>query len=749
MPDLHEWDLERLLTDLEAKTLKRYRGTRREQYLRALLRGLNLNEIATTIVHTTYQAARTDVSHLYRDIELLTGEPENSVRGANLANVLDRHQYRRNTRYPQNLPAPTYAEFIGREREMGLLLQRLSPDHATHIITVDGIGGVGKSALVLEAARRCHRASVEHRSDMPIFDAIIHASAKQEYLSPYGILLRPQAQRNLHDIFREIANTLDDQTIIQASPEDQIGRVRQSLASKNRVLLIVDNMETMEESTSHHVLSFLYDLPATVKVVITSRRRLGVMPISLPCLARSEGVRLIQQQAEEKQLSFTTEETSQLYEKTGGIPIAIVYSIGQVSNGYSLEFVLERLASNTGDLANFCFTESVQRLRNQPAYQLLLALAIFSEPPTLNAVAEVAGLGTDSAAVTHGLPHLQQLSLINQENGRYTMVALTHEYVLAELEGNPEFASRARERWLTWYKALVERYGGEDWARWIQYDRLKAEEGNLLAVLHWCRDQERYADFRDLWLPLNHYANLYGYWDDQLDSLQWLIAAAERRGDWATFVKVMNHKSWLLIRNCSSEALEEADKILRQSWSLRSYADLCTQADLVENIVRLRIRQKRYREACNWLDREEKLVIDANLEAQQHIRYFIPIQYHRAEVSCLESNYDTAKRLFQGVIESAAKIEWYRVINSAQNWVADIAIKQRDFCEAERLLQTGLAVAEQNKNRRRIARYQRSYAYLNHANGLFEESRRWADQAIDGFNRLGMLQDAREMKFFT
>lgn len=743
MSDLREWDLDRLLSDLEVTTQRRYRGNRREEYLRSLLRGLNLAAIAE-IVKTTYPAARTDVSYLYRDIELLTSEPEKSVKGTNLANILSKHGYRKNQHYAQNLPAPTL-KFVGRKKEMALLLQRLSPDHATHIITVDGIGGVGKSALVLEAARRCYRASIENRSDVPVFDAIIYTSAKQNYLFPSGIAPRPQAQRNLHDIFREIANTLDDRAIVQASLEDQIGRVRQSLSNK-RILLIVDNMETMEETATHHVISFLYDLPANVKVVITSRERIGVMPISLPCLDRSESIRLIQQQAEEKHLSFTDKDKSQLYERTSGIPIAIVYSIGQISNGYSLESVLARLAAKTSDLAKFCFNESVQKLRGLYSYKLLLALAIFSEPPTSDAIAKVAGLGTGSESAHRGLARLQTLSLIKLENGRYTMASLTHEYVLAELEANPEFSRDARERWVLWYKSLVAQYGGEDWARWIQYDKLKAEEGNLIAVLYWCRAQERYTDFRDLWLPLNHYANLYGYWDDQLDSLQWLSEAAERRGDWQTFIKVMNHKSWLLIRKCSSEDLEDADRILRRSWSLRDSADLCTQADLVENIVRLRIRQKRYREAYNWIDKQAKMVVNADLEERHHIRYFIPIQYHRAEICCLEGDHVNAKKLFQKVMKSATQIEWYRVINSAQNWLADIAIKQRDFHEAERLLNAGLPVAEKNKNRRRIARYQRSYAWLNYSIGNFDQSRDWANKAMAYFSRLGMLQDAQEMK---
>jgi len=51
-----------------------------------------------------------------------------------------------------NLPALERTVFVGRQRELARLLELLSPDHAAHLISVDGIGGVGKTTLVLEAA---------------------------------------------------------------------------------------------------------------------------------------------------------------------------------------------------------------------------------------------------------------------------------------------------------------------------------------------------------------------------------------------------------------------------------------------------------------------------------------------------------------------------------------------------------------------------------------------------------------------
>jgi Tetratricopeptide repeat len=411
--------------------------------------------------------------------------------------------------------------------------------------------------------------------------------------------------------------------------------------------------------------------------------------------------------------------------------------------------VLEQLASATGDVARFCFEQSVQGIKGQPPHKLLMSLAIFPDSPILAAVAEVAGLTSASDSVNGGLARLQQLSLVNlnPETKRYEMLSLTREYALAELAAYPDFEREARRRWVRWYLDFADNYAGEDWEKWIHYNKLKEEERNLRAVLYWCKDQDHYAEVRDLWLLLNHYANLYAYWDDRLDWLQWLIEQSERRGEWSSLVKIMIRKTWLLIRECSPQSLKEADEMLRRAWVLREHADLCVQADLAENIARLRIRQNNYTDARAWLDIEQKLVTQANLEEQKHIRHYIPVLYHRAVIFYRERKYSEAKMLFQEVMQSAEKIRWYRVINSAQNWLADIAVEQGDRDGAQQLLTKGITVAERSNNKRRLARYQRSLARWEKKWGSAEEARKLATKAMDSFENLGMMRDAEEMQF--
>lgn len=129
---LGEWDIDRLLTDLEVITQKRYRQNTRKDLLIGLLCGYTLKHIGKELCKNN-PVIRTVLSGIYRDIEILTGEALKSIKASNLIYILEKYGYRLgstmmsdyNRNIPHNLPAPTYTEFIGREAEMKLLLQRL------------------------------------------------------------------------------------------------------------------------------------------------------------------------------------------------------------------------------------------------------------------------------------------------------------------------------------------------------------------------------------------------------------------------------------------------------------------------------------------------------------------------------------------------------------------------------------------------------------------------------------------------
>lgn len=589
---------------------------------------------------------------------------------------------------PCNLPAPGHTTFIGRRKEIADLLALISPQFGANLISVDGIGGVGKTALVLEAAYRCLQASTGevHDHQIPQFDAILFITAKQQYLTFDGLLSGVMAYRTLHDLFREIALAMDRYEIMQTSPQEQPSKVKDVL-SRQYTLLIVDNLETMEDK--QEIMAFLFWLPPWVKVVITTRERSGYAPIRLEELEAEEALHLIEKEAQEKGVSLSREQALTLYQGLGGIPAALVYAIGQVASGYSVETVLDRVRSGSGDVARFCFDGSIAPLRGKVPHTLLMALALFPLQPVREAIVHTAGLLTDPLAVEDGLAQLQRLSLVSLQAGRYRMLPLTREYALAELAANPSFEREARMRWVKWYMQLAEEYGGKDWREWhIQFDRVEAEWENLLAVFDWCAEHDRYEELHAFWQPgqggkggVHEVAHIYGYWNDRLIWARWLMQAAERRGDWPTAVRAMLDIGFTITL---MGRLEEANEMLIRAWSLREHASPVVQVNIAQEIADLRNNQGQFTDAFLWLDRANSLLETTQIDEPERTRRKSTCLYYHSIACYRQQKYELAEVTLREMIECAQSIHWQRAANYAQNSLADTAIALDKLDEAEK-----------------------------------------------------------------
>ncbi|MGA9379632.1 MAG: NB-ARC domain-containing protein [Phormidium sp.] len=691
-----------------------------------------------------------------------TEEKPETPKAVKITHLLPTKLQSANTIY-QNLPAREYNTFVGRQVELKRLIELLSYQHSAHLISVDGIGGVGKTTLVLEAAYQCLTLSksVDISPNIPTFEAIIFTSAKQNYLTSAGPLQRLKRDSQLRDICRAIANTLDRRDITHADPKDQLECTRECL-TRQRTLLIVDNLETIEDRDN--VLSFLYDLPATVKVVITTRDRALFVPIRLNSLAKTDSLQLIEDQSLEKGVILSPTEAEELYQVTSGIPAAIVYAIGQLAAGYILKDVIEQITQATGDIAHFCFQSSVTPLIGKPAHLVLMALAMFPQAATREAIAFVALPNADPIATADALARLQQLSLVIQREGLYDMIPLTRRYAIAQIAAYPEFEKEARERWINWYEKFAQECS-LDWKEWhIENGNLEAEWENLQAVLEWCIAHNRYSNFREIWPHIKGYIHVRGYWDDRLTWSNWLIQEAEQRCDWLAVAEAMLERSKTLSFMGQPKQLQEADLLLTKAWELvintqqtkvnlklnspETATNFALNFDLGISIAVLRIRQEKFADAQVWLEQQKNLLEQTELGEEKHHYFWIHIFYYQAEICYKTGNYPQAKLLYEQALSVAESVGWLRSIIYTQHWLADVEIALGNLTIAQKLLEDGLPVSERYKDQHCTASYQRSLAKLEKLRGNLRKSRYWAKLALHGFDNLGMKPEAEEMQEF-
>jgi LuxR family glucitol operon transcriptional activator len=105
-----------------------------------------------------------------------------------------------------------------------------------------------------------------------------------------------------------------------------------------------------------------------------------------------------------------------------------------------------------------------------------------------------------------------------------------------------------------------------------------------------------------------------------------------------------------------------------------------------------------------------------------------------------------AQTVFEEMLEQAKISGWQRSAIHAKNWLAYTAILQNNCALGERYLQLGWPVANRIKEKRVHAYYKRTFAYYYDRVGDRNEALKWADEACDAFERLGMPPDIREMQ---
>jgi hypothetical protein len=385
---------------------------------------------------------------------------------------------------PDNLPRR--APFFGRDKEMDVVLRALSPEDRTWGVLLDGIGGIGKSALAVEAAHRC--------KGKGLFDAFIFVSAKQNILDPSGIRELKPAARTLDEFLNETARVMGETGITKLEGDGKRRALLDALRG-TRALLIYDNLETLAKEEQEALADFLRELPQTCKAIITSRRRggEGAVWLRLEKLEWEAARSIIKSEMErDPQLAAKLRRAGEarwqeLYDETKGSPLSLVHTLGLMRVRATLTFdgALTLLRGNRdADLQKFIFQEARKELTTNDQ-TALRALSFFAPSATFESWMQVAELSRNALATT--VDRLSALSLVDILAGeeRYALHPLTRNFVRDELLADAQISRETGMRFCEHWVAYAQRYGGDGKGSYKTYDRLEAEWANLNAAAEW------------------------------------------------------------------------------------------------------------------------------------------------------------------------------------------------------------------------------------------------------------------------
>src|SRR6266508_668815 len=650
------------------------------------------------------------------------------------------------------LPRRPY--FVGREHELKTILQSLQPNSRTFIIGIEGIGGIGKSALAIEVSYLC----IEN----DLFESVIWISAKESILTLHGIEPVIPEAKTLSDILITIGSSLGNPTIGNLSIQDQIKRAYNLLA-RQTTLLVLDNFESLSKNEQRDILDFLRRSPITLKVVITSRERVSEgQIIRLQGLSFEESHALLDWDAQQKNIHLTKDQSKYLVDLTGGLPLALLWVHGQIAVlGYSVTQVLDKLSLDADiPILQYCFNHSWNLLGHLDARKLLFILALQPDPVSRAALKEIGSI-EDNDSFENAVSELLQLSLIDYEhdNDYFSILPLTRRFVRSQFVSNRKFIKQAELKTAQYYVNLLAQKSS--FKEWRSYDELLVDRNNILSVAQWCyKSVEKKQgstgtltkQFCNIAETLFQIGTTFGsvlwqlaYWYDRMKLAHAALSAAKLIPDWKAVSTFARNIAWIYFyQGDYLRALYWAEDALSATTKTEDQL-LIAAAQRSLGTVELRLGN---------FDRSENLLLDVLKTSEEFASDDYGIyskgfaQYGLGDLEYERGNISKAKEWYQNALDTwqdPVRKDPIRHVSLALNGLGYVALREKRYEDAKQLFMESIQSAEEFGRVEELAKGQLGLAsvYLE-TNTDLKTSLILVIEAVETFHQLGMQYEIQK-----
>ncbi len=621
--------------------------------------------------------------------------------------------------------------FVGREAELEQIRERLLRPEV-RLLTIIGIGGIGKTRLAVEAGRRFGH----------LFEA--------------GVVFVPlNTVESATFIPQAIAHALG---LFPSHSQSPARQVLDYLAEKE-MLLILDNFEHVWEGRQF-LLQILSHAPR-VRILVTSHVPLELrqewrLPLDgLPYptsdeeerrLSEYEAVQLFIEDARRLIPGFSPSASEEVYiaricSLVGGAPLAIELATALLPV-YSLENLVQRIAHNL-DVLSTQMPDVPERHRslravfNQMwdsldarAQSVFRRLAVFQGEFSVGAAEQVALAGE------HALADFVRKSLLYKRDtphgARYRIHPVLRQYALECLYRNPREARDVRDRHAQ-YMFNVMRHCGEDIRGSRQADTfrlLREIMPDVREAWQWGLQQRRFTWIDEILEALYWFHELYGGWEEGYilfhkaeQSFRTLRTTALSPDLFRIWGRVLMYEAWFVLRLSD---VEHSRALIDEAWSLlKMYGEPRDRAMAL--LVRGTVRREEgaYRDAATLL-REGLRLYEALGEDFEHA-YALVLLAHVLDT--LGEDMDEVERLYTQALEIFRRLENPLGTAQALGSLGLVMYRRGEYARAEKYLLEALRWWEQLSaasgmavillNLGNVALFQKQY---DRARNLFERS---------------------------